>query len=99
MTASYEEYDLNKVVRALTNFVSEDLSNWYIRRNRNRFWGSELNDSKKAVYKTTYDVLLGLVKMAAPIIPFITEEIYQDLTDEVSVHLSDFPKYDEKYIV
>ena len=98
VTASYEEYDLNKVVRALTNFVSEDLSNWYIRRNRNRFWGSELNDSKKAVYKTTYDVLLGLVKMAAPIIPFITEEIYQDLTDEVSVHLSDFPKYDEKYI-
>ena len=55
VTESYDEYDLNKVVRALTDFVSDDLSNWYIRRNRNRFWGSTLDDSKKSVYITTYE--------------------------------------------
>ncbi len=98
VTQSYDEYDLNKVVRALTNFVSEDLSNWYIRRNRDRFWGSELNNSKKAVYKTTYDVLVGLCKMSAPIIPFITEEMYRKLTREKSVHMADYPKYNESLI-
>ena len=98
VTDSYEEYDLNKVVKYLTDFVSEDLSNWYIRRNRKRFWGSELNNSKKCVYYTTYKTLLDLSKLIAPITPFISEEIYQNLTDEESVHLSDFPKYDESLI-
>ena len=98
VTDSYEEYDLNKVVKYLTDFVSEDLSNWYIRRNRKRFWGSELNTSKKCVYYTTYKTLLDLSKLIAPITPFISEEIYQNLTDEESVHLSDFPKYDESLI-
>ena len=94
VTEAYDEYDLNKVTKYLLNFVSEDLSNWYIRRNRKRFWGSELNISKKAVYKTTYDVLVGVVKLLAPISPFISEEIYTKLTKEESVHLADFPKYD-----
>ncbi len=98
VTDSYEEYDLNKVVKYLTDFVSEDLSNWYIRRNRKRFWGSELNNSKKCVYYTTYKTLLDLSKLIAPITPFISEEIYQNLTDEESVHLSDFPKCDESLI-
>ena len=98
VTDSYEEYDLNKVVKYLTDFVSEDLSNWYIRRNRKRFWGSELNNSKKCVYYTTYKTLLYLSKLIAPITPFISEEIYQNLTDEESVHLSDFPKCDESLI-
>ena len=98
VTDSYEEYDLNKVVKYLTDFVSEDLSNWYIRRNRKRFWGSELNNSKKCVYYTTYKTLLDLSKLIAPVTPFISEEIYQNLTDEESVHLSDFPKYDESLI-
>lgn len=98
VTESYEVYDLHKVVRAITNFVSEDLSNWYIRRNRRRFWSSELDLSKKAVYKTTYEVLFGLAEMIAPIVPFISEEIYLALSDAESVHLADFPKYDEKYI-
>lgn len=92
---SFEEFDLNKVVRAITNFVSEDLSNWYIRRNRKRFWKSELDDSKKSVYKTTYEVLEGLSKLIAPITPFISEEIYRNLTGEESVHLSDYPKCQE----
>jgi len=99
VTASYEEYDLTKVVRSVTDFVNEDLSNWYIRRNRRRFWASELDVSKKAVYKTTYDVLLGLMKIIAPIVPFVSEEIYQNLvgSEEKSVHLEDFPVADEKY--
>ena len=94
VTESYEEYDLNKVVRSITDFVCDDLSNWYIRRNRKRFWGSTLDNSKKAVYKTTYDVLVGISKMIAPIVPFISEEIYTKLTNEYSVHTSDFPKYE-----
>ncbi len=98
VTSYYEEYDLNKVARSLANFVSEDLSNWYIRRNRDRFWGSNLDNSKKSVYQTTYNVLVGLSQMIAPITPYISEEIYQNLTGEESVHLSSFPKYDEKLI-
>ncbi|MDD3187645.1 MAG: isoleucine--tRNA ligase [Bacilli bacterium] len=98
VTESYEEYDLNKVVRAITDFVSEDLSNWYIRRNRKRFWGSTLDNSKKAVYKTTYEVLVSLSKMIAPIAPFVSEEIYGKLTKKDSVHLADFPKYNEDLI-
>ncbi len=98
VTESYNEYDLNKVVRAVTEFTSEDLSNWYIRRNRKRFWASHFDDSKKAVYKTTYEVLVGLTKMIAPIVPFVSEEIYRNLTGEESVHLSDYPKYDEELI-
>ena len=98
VTNSYEEYDLNKVVRALVVFVSDDLSNWYIRRNRNRFWASKLDNSKKAVYKTTYNVLVGLSKMIAPIVPFVYENLYTKLTDEESVHLADFPKYDDDLI-
>ena len=98
VTKDYEEFDLNKVARDLTTFVSDDLSNWYIRRCRDRFWGSDLNDSKKGVYITTYEVLLGLSKLIAPIAPFISEEIYTLLTHEDSVHLSDFPGFDENLI-
>ena len=98
VTEFYESYDLNLVVKEITSFVSDDLSNWYIRRNRDRFWASELNNSKKSVYMTTYEILTGVCKLAAPIIPYTTEEIYQNLTGEESVHLADFPKYDEKLI-
>ena len=98
VTDSFEQYDLNKVVRSITDFVSEDLSNWYIRRNRNRFWDSDLNDSKRAVYITTYEVLVGLSKLIAPIIPYLSEEIYQKLTNEYSVHITDFPKVNKEQI-
>ena len=97
-TDAYEEYDLNKVVRSITDFVSEDLSNWYIRRNRRRFWAHDLDTSKKAVYKTTYDVLVGLTELIAPVVPFISEEIYTALTNKESVHLAKFPKCDDKLI-
>ena len=98
VTESFEEYDLNKVVKKINIFLNEDLSNWYIRRNRRRFWGSTLDISKKAVYKTTYDVLVGLCKLCAPITPFITDEIYIKLTKNESVHLEDYPVCDENMI-
>ena len=95
---AYEEYDLNKVTRLIVPFLNDDFSNWYIRSNRRRFWDSELSDSKKAVYLTTYEVLLTLCKLCAPITPFLTEEVYRNLTDEESVHLADFPKYESKLV-
>ncbi|MDE5539524.1 MAG: isoleucine--tRNA ligase [Bacilli bacterium] len=94
VTYAFEEYDLNKVVRLLTSFVSEDLSNWYIRRNRNRFWGSTLDNSKKSVYMTTYEILVGLAKLIAPITPYLSEEMYRNLTGEESVHLALYPECD-----
>lgn len=99
VTASFDEYDLNKVVHFLASFVSDDLSNWYIRRNRNRFWGSSLDNSKKSVYVTTYEVLVGLSKLIAPIVPFLSEEMYRNLTGKESVHLEDYPVCDETLIV
>ena len=98
VTDSMDSYDLNKVVHFIQDFVCDDLSNWYIRRNRRRFWQSELDNSKKAVYKTTYDVLVGLCKMIAPIAPFVSDEIYTKLTGEEDVCLSDYPTYDKKLI-
>lgn len=95
---SYEEYDLTKVVRLISDFVNEDLSNWYIRRNRKRFWASAFDENKKAVYNTTYEVLVGLTKITAPIIPFLAETMYQKLTKKESVHLADFPIVNETLI-
>ena len=98
VTEVMDVYDVNKAVHLIQYFVCEELSNWYIRRNRRRFWGSKLDKSKKAVYKTTYDVLVGLCKLIAPISPFISDEIYMNLTGEESVHLADFPVCNKKLI-
>ena len=98
VTESYDEYDLNKVVKLITDFTSIDLSNWYIRRNRDRFWDSEMTTSKKSVYMTTYEVLEGLSKLIAPIASYTAEEIYTNLTGNTSVHLSDFPVCNEELI-
>ena len=98
VTTAYENYDLTNVVRPITEFLNDDLSNWYIRSNRRRFWESELTLDKKAVYLTTYETLLTLSKLVAPITPYKSEEIYKCLTNENSVHLEDFPKYDESLI-
>ena len=97
----YEEMEVfkyNKVVHIISDFVVEDLSNWYIRRNRKRFWNSELTDSKKAVYKTTYDVLTTLAKLIAPITPFIAEEVYRNLTGAKTVHTELLPEVNENLI-
>lgn len=98
VTLAFDEYDLNRVTRLVIPFINDDLSNWYIRSTRRRFWESELTNSKKAVYLTTYEVLVTLCKLCAPITPYITEEIYKNLTGEESVHLADYPIYDESLI-
>lgn len=87
-----------KSVRKIQDFVTEDLSNWYIRRARRRFWEEEMNEDKKSVYATTYEVLVGVSQLIAPFAPFISEEMYQNLTGEESVHLSFFPEADESLI-
>lgn len=93
-----DKFEMTKVVREISDFVIEELSNWYIRRNRRRFWKTDKDDSKFAVYSTTYEVLLGISKLIAPIVPFISEELFRSLTDEESVHLEDFPQFDEEKI-
>lgn len=93
-----EIFDLTRAVRKIQTFVNEDLSNWYIRRNRRRFWGSELTEDKKAVYNTTWEVLEGVVRLCAPFAPYVTEELHQKLTDGESVHLADYPLINETLI-
>lgn len=93
-----DNFELTKVVRAIQEFVIEDVSNWYIRRSRRRFWSTELDNDKKAVYNTTYEILVGISKLIAPFIPFTAEELYRNLTEEESVHLDYYPEYKEKLI-
>jgi isoleucyl-tRNA synthetase len=103
MHSSFEVYRLDKSMRKVEVFI-EDLSNWYIRRNRRRFWKSENDSDKQAAYHTLYEVLLTLTKLLAPIMPFITEEMYKNLVvnlDESalkSVHLCDYPEVISDYI-
>ncbi len=91
-------YDHNKTVRAIQDFVNEDLSNWYIRRSRRRFWVTELTEDKKAVYNTTYEILVGIAQLTAPFAPYLAEEIYRNLTGEVSVHISYYPEIHNELI-
>lgn len=97
-TADMDIFELTRVVRGIQDFVIEDLSNWYIRRCRRRFWSTELDDDKKSVYNTTYEILVGICKMVAPFVPFTSEEIYQKLTGEESVHLALYPEANTKLI-
>lgn len=96
--AAMDVFDTTKVVRAIQEFVNEDLSNWYIRRSRRRFWDAELTEDKKAVYNTTYEVMETICRLAAPFAPYITEEIYRNLTGERSVHLAMYPEVNEALI-
>ncbi|MFW5985675.1 MAG: isoleucine--tRNA ligase [Halanaerobiaceae bacterium] len=98
VTENLEEYDLTSAVREIQDFIDEDLSNWYIRRSRRRFWASELNDDKKSVYLTTYELLEGLSRLIAPFAPFLAEDLYKNLTKELSVHLSDYPEADSSLV-
>ena len=98
-----EKYKLTETSRAMTDFVDE-LSNWYVRRSRERFWGKDMPQDKVNAYMTLYTVLTTITKLSAPFTPFIAESIYQNLVCKVdknapeSVHLCDYPKYDEKLI-
>ena len=90
-----EAYDLNKAVEPLVGFIDQ-LTNWYIRRCRGRFWADEDTPDRKEAFETLYSVLISLTKVAAPFIPFLSEAIYKELRTEdmaESVHLADFPKY------
>ncbi len=103
MHSSFDAYRLDKSMRKVEIFI-EDLSNWYIRRNRRRFWKSEDDSDKQAAYHTLYEILLTLSKLLAPIMPFITDEIYKNLVVNIdksaleSIHLCDYPQVDSKYI-
>jgi isoleucyl-tRNA synthetase len=90
-----EEYDLTRALRAVQSFLLEEVSNWYVRRNRRRFWKGEHDRDKLAAYQTLYTVLRGIIAMIAPAAPFIAEVLYQRLRREGepdSVHLLDMPQ-------
>lgn len=96
-------YKVTEAAKALEKFVDE-LSNWYVRRSRQRFWAKGMEPDKIAAYMTLYTALVTFAKAAAPMIPFITESIYQNLVRSIdkeapeSIHLCDYPVVDEKYI-
>lgn len=98
VTAEMKIFDLTRVVRKIQEFVNEDLSNWYIRRNRRRFWAKEMTQDKQAVFNTIYEVLVGISKLIAPFAPYISEELYTTLTGEESVHLADYPVCQEELL-
>ena len=93
-----DKFELTNVVRMIQDFVVEDISNWYIRRSRRRFWATELDDDKKAVLQTTYEILLGVSKIIAPFAPYTAEEFYQRLGDLESVHIDYYPKANKDLI-
>ncbi|MBK5201008.1 MAG: isoleucine--tRNA ligase [Spirochaetaceae bacterium] len=98
VSEALDAYDIQTASAALVSFI-DNLNNWYIRRSRRRFWRSENDGAKKQAYDTLYYVLMNLVKVAAPIVPFITEQIYTNLKTEdmpLSVHLTDYPEYEEE---
>ena len=97
VTEAYNAYEPTKAGRAISDFVQDDLSNWYVRLNRKRFWGGEMNTDKQAAYATLYTCLKTVAQLMAPNAPFYADRLYRDLTGE-TVHLSCWPKVDEKAI-
>ena len=97
VTAAYEAYEPTKAGRAISDFVQDDLSNWYVRLNRKRFWGGEMDADKQAAYYTLYTCLKTVAQLMAPNAPFYGDRLYRDLTDE-TVHLSTWPVADEALI-
>jgi len=89
-TERLEAYDLAGGTEQISSFL-DALNNWYIRRSRDRFWGSDMTDDKRNAYDTLYTVLVNFLKLSAPFLPMITEEIYTSLTGEESVHLATWP--------
>ncbi|MEQ8472935.1 MAG: isoleucine--tRNA ligase [Marinoscillum sp.] len=102
--AAFDDYEPTKGARAIQNFVTDELSNWYVRLNRKRFWVGEYNEDKEAAYQTLYTALKTIAKLSAPIAPFYAEQLFQDLNSvssldgNSSVHLADFPKADDTLI-
>lgn len=104
VTNDLDDYNVTDASRTIGDFVVKDLSNWYVRRNRRRFWKSENDTDKRAAYVTLYEALLTLSKLCAPMIPFVTEAMYRNLAlnvDEsapLSVHLAEWPQADASLI-
>ena len=102
--ACYNDYEPTKAGRAITDFVNDNLSNWYVRLNRKRFWGSAMSADKLSAYQTLYTCLETVAKLMAPIAPFYADRLYMDLIQVtgrdhvVSVHLADFPVADASLI-
>ena len=102
--ACYNDYEPTKAGRLITDFVNDNLSNWYVRLNRKRFWGSAMSTDKLSAYQTLYTCLETVAKLMAPIAPFYADRLYMDLIqvtgrdNVVSVHLADFPVADETLI-
>ena len=101
---AYAEYEPTKAARAISDFVQENLSNWYVRLCRRRFWKGEYGTDKIAAYQTLYTCLLTVSKLSAPIAPFFMDRLYKDLNSATSaekydsVHLATFPKYVENFV-
>ena len=93
--AELENYDPTRAGRLIDKFVDEDLSNWYVRLNKKRFWGKEMDGDKLAAYETLYECLMTVSKLLAPFAPFFADRLYCDLGGKLdSVHLEQFPKAD-----
>ena len=92
------DYEPTKAARAINDFVNDNLSNWYVRLNRKRFWGGEMNEDKLSAYQTLYTCLETIAKLIAPISPFYADKLYQDLAGAGSVHLALFPDVNENAI-
>ena len=97
VTEAYETYEPTKAGRAISDFVQDDLSNWYVRLNRKRFWGGEMDADKQAAYETLYTCLKTVAQLMAPNAPFYADRLYRDLCGE-TVHLSNWPKVNEALI-
>ncbi len=93
----FEEYKLNQAAKPIVKFM-DNLTNWYIRRSRKRFWKTENDGDKIQAYETLYYTLVEVTKIIAPFMPFVSDYIYKNLTNKESVHLTDFPKYEETLI-
>jgi isoleucyl-tRNA synthetase len=104
VTEHYENYEPTKAGRAISDFVGENLSNWYVRLNRKRYWGGDINEDKLAAYQTLYTCLETVAKLMAPIAPFYADRLFLDLNavsrkdSSGSVHLASFPLYQEVFI-
>jgi len=101
---AYADYEPTKAARAISDFVQENLSNWYVRLCRRRFWKGEYAQDKIAAYQTLYTCLVTVAKLSAPIAPFFMDKLYRDLTQTTgsesfeSVHLAEFPKMVENFV-
>jgi isoleucyl-tRNA synthetase len=100
----YNDFDATKATRAISEFVQENLSNWFVRLSRRRFWKGSYGEDKISAYQTLYTCLHTVAKLSAPVAPFFMERLFKDLSsatqnsEEVSVHLSNFPTYDASYV-